>query len=273
MTTFSSQTAVTRIDKGRYSAEMDRSWWIVSGPNGGYVATIVLRAICAEVDEPRRSPRSISLQFLRVPQEGEVLIEVVVERSGRSVSNVSARMTQNGQLLVMAMAVLAESRESSLSFDELPGLPLLADGSVVPTADQLDEESLDASREVPMSGHYEQRWVIGGPPFEPLPFGQSLARTGGWLRPVGGEPIDALTLTAMTDAWLPPIFSRVSETLLVPTVDLTIHLRGLPADPYDFCFVLFESPVARDGYLIEHGQIFDSQGLLLAESRQLAVVV
>jgi len=252
---------------------MDRSWWIISGPNGGYVAAIILRAICAEVDEPSRAPRSISLQFLRVPQEGAVQIEVMVERKGRTVSNLSARMTQNGKLMVMAIAVLAESREQALSFDELPGLPRLADGTAVPSADQISEVDFDPSREIPMRGHYEQRWVIGEHPFKPLPLGKSLARTGGWLRPAGGEPIDVVALTAMTDAWLPPIFSRVREPLLVPTVDLTIHFRGLPTDPYDFCFVLFESPLARDGYLIEQGQIFDAQGVLLAESRQLAVVI
>lgn len=273
MNSFSLETQVTQLEQGRYSANMDRSWWIISGPNGGYVAAVILRAICEEVNEPSRAPRSISLQFLRVPKEGLVEIEVVVERTGRTVSNLSARMTQNGVLLVIAIAVLAEPRESSLSFNELQGLPLLDDGTAIPAAETIEEEDLDPDREVPMRGHYEQRWVIGEHPFQPLPSGESLARTGGWLRPAGGEPIDAIALTAMTDAWLPPIFSRVREPLMVPTIDLTIHFRGLPKDPEAFCFVLFESPLAQDGYLIEHGQIFDAEGHLLVESRQLAVVV
>ncbi|CAB4759408.1 unannotated protein [freshwater metagenome] len=273
MNKFSQETAVTQLGKGLYGATMDRSWWIISGPNGGYVAAIILRAICEEVNDATRAPRSMTLQFLRVPKEGAVEIEVVVERVGRTVSNVSARMTQDGVLLVVALAVLAQNRESSLSFNELPGLPRLPDGSAVPTADSIATEDLDPDRDVPMRGHYEQRWVIGEHPFQPLASGESVARTGGWLRPTGGEAIDAIALAAMTDAWLPPIFSRVREPLLIPTIDLTIHFRGLPADPYGFCFVLFESPLSQDGYLIEHGQIFDAQGHLVAESRQLAVVI
>ncbi|MEI7885894.1 MAG: thioesterase family protein [Actinomycetes bacterium] len=273
MKKFSTDTAVIRTEPGHYSATMERSWWIISGPNGGYVAAVVLRAICAEVENPQRTPRSINLQFLSVPQEGAVEIEVTIERTGRMVSNVSARMTQHGKPMVIALAVLAEDRESSLSFDELPGLPRLADGTPVPSAAQVEVEDLDPDRDVPMRGHYEQRWVIGEHPFKPLPSGESVARTGGWLRPTGGEAIDAIALTAMADAWLPPIFSRVREPLLVPTIDLTVHFRAVPTDPYAFCFVLFESPLSQDGYLVEHGQIFDADGHLLVESRQLAVVI
>ncbi len=76
----------------------------------------------------------------------------------------------------------------------------------------------------------------------------------------------------MSDAWLPPIFSRVDHPLAVPTVDLTVHFRALPADPLDFCFAEFDSPLAADGYLVEHGRVLDRDGRLLIESRQLAVV-
>jgi len=51
-----------------------------------------------------------------------------------------------------------------------------------------------------------------------------------------------------------------------------VHFRALPEDPRDFCFVEFSSPLAANGYLVEHGRILDRHGRLLAESRQLAVV-
>jgi acyl-CoA thioesterase len=76
----------------------------------------------------------------------------------------------------------------------------------------------------------------------------------------------------MSDAWLPPVFSKVDHPLAVPTIDLTVHFRALPEDPLDHCFVVFDSPLAQGGYLVEHGRILDRRGRLLAESRQLAVV-
>ena len=43
-TRFDVDTAVEALGGGRYTGRIDRSWWIVRGPNGGYVAAIVLRA-------------------------------------------------------------------------------------------------------------------------------------------------------------------------------------------------------------------------------------
>ena len=271
-TRFARDTSVRPLGDGAYGATIDPSWWIVAGPNGGYVAAIVLRAILAEVDDPARRVRSLTLHYLRPPAEGPAQVDVVVERAGRTVTNVSARLVQDGRLLVVALAALATDRDGAVAFDETIGLPTLPDGAVVPAVHQIEVEDLDPERDVPMRQHYDLRWVLGDRPFQPRRGETAAALTGGWLRPAEPEPIDEVVLAAMTDAWMPPIFSRVQEPLAVPTVDLTIHFRGRPADPLAHCFVLFDSPVARDGYLVEHGRIWSAEGVLLAESRQLAVV-
>ena len=272
-TRFARDTSVRPLGDGVYGATIDESWWIFAGPNGGYVAAIVLRAMLAEVADASRRPRSITLQYLRPPSGGPAEVHVVVERAGRTVTNVSARLIQDGRVLVLALAAMAVDRGGSVEFDETTGLPTMPDGSPVPGVGEIAVEDLDPERDVPMRQHYDLRWVLGDRPFQPGPAeGESQAMTGGWLRPVEPEPIDEVVLAAMTDAWMPPIFSRVQQPLAVPTVDLTIHFRGRPADPLAHCFVVFDSPVAREGYLVEHGRIYSAEGTLLAESRQLAVV-
>ena len=228
-------------------------------------------AVIAEVDDPARRPRSLTLHYLRPPVEGEVDVEVVVERSGRTVTNVSARMHQDGRTLVLALVALASDRDEVIAFDETPGLPTLDDGAAVPPPTDVPVTEVDPDRDVPMRQHYDLRWVLGDLPFRPGE-GARRARTGGWLRPAEPEPVDEVVLVAMADAWMPPIFCRVEQPLAVPTIDLTVHFRARPADPLDHCFVEFDSPVARDGYLVEHGRILGADGRLLAESRQLAVV-
>jgi acyl-CoA thioesterase len=271
-TRFARDTSVQPLGDGRYAATIDPSWWIVAGPNGGYVAAVVLRAILAEVDDRSRRPRSLTLQYLRPPAAGPVEVEVTVERSGRTVTNVSARLLQDGRLLVVALAALAVDRPDAVAFDETAGLPSMPDGSPVPPAGSMPTQEIDPDRDVPMRQHYDLRWVLGDLPFRPSTSEEPTAMTGGWLRPLEAEPIDEVVLAAMTDAWMPPIFSRLQEPLAVPTIDLTIHFRSRPADPLSHCFVVFDSPIARDGYLVEHGRIYSAEGVLLAESRQLAVV-
>lgn len=197
---------------------------------------------------------------------------MVVERAGRTVTNVSARLLQDGRSMVLALASLAVDRDAPVHFDEGPGLPLRPDGSPVPAPRDTPRVQVDTGRDVPMRQHYDLRWVLGDLPFGAGAQTAPRARNGGWLRPAEPEPVDEVVLTAMADAWMPPLFSRVGQPLAVPTIDLTVHFRGLPADPLDHCFVEFASPLARDGYLVEHGRILASDGTLLAESRQLAVV-
>jgi acyl-CoA thioesterase len=272
-TRFASDTSVERLGPGRWAGRMDPSWWIINGPNGGYVAAVVLRAAVAEIDEPARRPRTIHVQYLRAPAAGPVEVEVTLERQGRTVTNVSARMSQEGQVMALALAVFAVERPSPVEFDEGPGLPTLFDGRPVPSPEQTPPSEVDRERDVPMRTHYDLRWALGDLPFRPAddPAARH-ARAGGWLRPAEAEPVDEIVIAAMTDAWLPPIFSRVATPLAVPTIDLTVHFRGLPEDPLDHCFVEFASPLAAQGYLVEHGRILSRDGRLLAESRQLAVV-
>jgi len=272
-TRFALDTAVEPLGDGRYAARMDRSWWIVNGPNGGYVAAVLLRAVLAEAGDADRRPRTLHIQYLRPPAEGRVEVRVEVERAGRSVTNVSVCMLQDDRLLALALASLGVRREAPIAYDEGPGLPTLPDGRPVPFPEEVPYAEVDPERDVPMRAHYDLRWVLGDLPFRPGgPRSDARARSGGWLRPAEAEPVDEVVLAAMSDAWMPPIFSRVDHPLAVPTIDLTVHFRALPADPLDHCFVDFASPVALDGYLVEHGRILARDGTLLAESRQLAVV-
>jgi acyl-CoA thioesterase len=268
--------AVEPLGGGNYGVRIERSWWIVNGPNGGYVAALVLQAIRAEVGDEARPPRSLTVQYLRAPAEGPAEVTVTVERSGRTVTNASARMTQGGRTVALALCALATDRTATVSFDETPGLPPADDGGPLPMPEHITPAPVDPDRDVPMRQHYDLRWAVGSLPFRPVDAtsdGRSLsARCGGWIRPLERVPIDRTLLVAMSDAWLPPIFSRVSQPLAVPTVDLTVHLRRDPDDPTDFVFVEFASPLAQDGYLVEHGRLLDRHGRLLAESRQLAVV-
>ena len=100
---------------------------------------------------------------------------------------------------------------------------------------------------------------------------------GGWIRLPELRPVDALVAAAITDAWIPPTFSRVEEPVFVPTVDLTIHFRAeLPHPalaPDAFVLASFNTTVAAGGFLEEDGTVWAPDGTLLAQSRQLATIL
>ena len=62
-----------------------------------------------------------------------------------------------------------------------------------------------------------------------------------------------------------------------PTVDLNIHFHtALPrpdATPDEFSFGVFRTQIGHQGFVAEDGEIWSRDGSLLAQSRQLAVVM
>ena len=257
---FALDTAVSPLGEGLYRAEI-RPDWRVERPNGGYVAAIVLRAVSAEVGDADRSPRSVTIHYLRPPEDGPVGVAVTVERTGRSMSALSARLTQGGKVIALAL-VAAGSERDGYTLDEAPApeVPAPEDCPLAPPP----------PFRIRIREQFEIRHAIGPQPFT----AGTEAVTGGWLRLRDPEPTDAHVLVQVADAWVPAIFGVTSERLGVPTVDLTVHLRqAVLADDDGWLLVRFRTRLAAAGYLEEDGEIWDRAGRLLAQSRQLAVLL
>lgn len=263
---FDRATSVEPLGDGAYAAAMDTDWWVVRGPNGGYVAAVVLRALMDAAGDAGRAPRSLTLHYTAPPAEGEVRIETRVERAGRSLSTLSARMTQDGRLLALALAAFSAPWPPTHDFV----------GDAAPDAGA-PGEGVEAGRAAellpPIAHRWDFRGVFGAPPFS----GADEAVTGGWIRPAEPRVADALVVAAMTDGWFPAVFARMSHPAALPTVDLTIHFRApLPlsgARPDDWTLARFRSGTARDGFVEEDGEIWSAGGVLLAQSRQLALMI
>ena len=99
--------ATTALSDGRFMATVARGWRAGRGPHGGYLAAMLLRALVETVDDPGRTPRSLTIHYTRAPEPGEVEIEVTVERAGRSLTTLSARMLQGGRTTALALAAFS----------------------------------------------------------------------------------------------------------------------------------------------------------------------
>lgn len=263
-TRFVRDTAVGRVDDHVFRARADTAWWVARGPNGGYLAAILTRALTEAVDDASRAPRSLTVHFAAPPEEGEVTITTAIERQGRALTSCSARMTQGDRLLAVAMAAFSSPR---------PG-PEFCDLEMPPVAppDSIASAAAMASAP-PIAQRWETRWAIGRRPWTDEPLAHE-ALAGGWIRLEEPQVFDAPVIAAVTDAWVPPLFSRSDEPMVVPTIDLTVHFRrALPhagVAPEDFLLAVFRTNAAAEGFLEEDGEVWAADGTLLAQSRQLA---
>ena len=85
------------------------------------------------------------------------------------------------------------------------------------------------------------------------------------------QRFDAFGLLQAADAFAPVCFNRIEVPLAwAPTLELTVHVRGVPAPGPLRC--RFRNSFMQNGLFEEDGEIWDSQGALVAQSRQLALI-
>jgi acyl-CoA thioesterase len=260
---FDLDTAVVDLGDGRFTAEMSERWWVERGPNGGYVAAVILRAL--ERVAPARPPRSLTVQFPRAPLAGPVEIAVALEREGHSVTFLSARMEQDGELQATALAVFADNFDADgFSEVEMP--------AAEPPEELYEPDPAEVKGMPTMFQNYSMRPAVGEPAFSGGP-----AHSGAWLRTREPRLLDAPLAAAILDAWFPAPFVRVGRAAPAPTIDYTVHFRSpLPPpgasadDPY---LAVFRSGLARHGFFEEDGELWSRDGTLLAQSRQLALLL
>ncbi|MCA1823793.1 MAG: acyl-CoA thioesterase [Mycobacteriales bacterium] len=261
-TEFDRGTALVRTADNTFRGAIDAGWYIVGSANGGYVASVVLRALVDTIADPERPVRSLTVHYLRPAVAGPVEIETTVERAGRSLSTASARATQDGRPIAVALAAFATARPAPLEFEDTapPDISEPADTPEYPGAPQ----------DPPIVGRMAYRHHYLADLFS----GAEHAAFEAWMRLRQPRPVDAVLLATLADAAVPAIFLRATAPLIATTVDLTVHFRQPPGPGYDgWCLGRFRSQLARDGLVEEDGEIYDEQRRLLAQSRQLAIMV
>jgi acyl-CoA thioesterase len=275
---FDRDTAVQRIDADRspagaaaaaasFAVEVSPDWRAGRGPHGGYLAAMLLRALTETVADAARPPRSLTIHYARAPEPGPAVIHTVIERGGRSLSTLSARMEQEGSLVALALAAFSVPWTA-------PEIQTLQMPAVAPP----DPERKPGApfRGAPSFTHH----IVVQPRLGTLPFTdpEQPMEIGAWLGLAEPRAIDALSLAFYCDAMFPSPFVRLTEFTPVPTVDLTIHFRtSMPRvanpDPNELCLAHFSCGVIHDGFFEEDGIIWAADGAVLAQSRQLGIVM
>jgi acyl-CoA thioesterase len=256
-------TALSAAGDGSWEGVIVPGWETPRGPLGGYVMAIVLRGLELAVDDPDRHPRSATIHFLRVPAAGPVTVRVAVEREGRSLTTVSGRLEQDGKLLGLALGAYSKPW-SGPEFDQAP-IPEVEPAEPRRRA----EPRFEHERPPAFVERLSMQRRFGDRPFSHSEHGE----TGGWLGLLEERPVDALTVAICADAWFPAPWPRLAELHPAPTIELTIHFRvALPLDD-SLLLGRFRNRLVRDGFFDEDGELWAPDGTLVAQSRQLGLLL
>lgn len=265
MTSFAEQTAVNHLGDDVYETTVFEGWDIGSVSNGGYVLALAVRAMLDAVDKP--DPMSVNAHFERPAGPGPATITIERGREGRTLSTVSAVLTQNDKEIIRATGTFA-------NFDAMEGPSLIRRTApdIAPLADCLrtmHREDQPDFYPPPFTGRFDIRhdprragFATGEPHGDP--------EMGGWLGLLEGEPLDAVALTLFADAFPPTIFNTTLPIGWAPTVELTVHYRQRPTSTA--LMTTYETDYIFGGMFTGDVEIWDPEVGLIVEARQIALL-
>jgi len=260
MYAFDRDTAIEPVLPGRWTAHFHERWNVAGVPNGGYVMAVAARALAGTLPHPH--PLSVTARFLRRPAPGRVGIVTDALHVGRRHSTGQARILQDGEERARVVATFADQVAA-----EGPSL-VVATPPDLPDPDELIS-SVGQPGLPPVVRHFDHRFTPASMAFAlGERHGDPVAE--GWTRFVDGREPDPISLLMFADALPPPVLN-VIEAPWVPTIEMTVHVRAIPAPGW--LAYRFSTRALVDGYLDEDGELWDSQGRLVAMSRQIALAL
>ena len=258
---FASDTAVRAEGDGRYVTEIRPGWDIAGRANGGYLLSIVGRALQDATGRP--DPVTVTGHYLFPGQAGPASVATVVVNRGHTFTTATGSLHAGGKRLLQVLGTFGDvstPRGPERVASAPPALPLPDDCVVIEPADEFP---------APFVGRVELRlhpddaeFLRGAPSGEP--------RVRGWFRLREEERVDTLGLLLAVDAFPPTAPNARLPVAWTPTVELTAHVRSRPAPGWLRC--AFTTRFVTGGFLEEDGEIWDATGRLVAQSRQLALV-
>ncbi len=239
--------------------DVDPTWAVGDKAHGGY---LLRQAVEAALDDPHPHPLAVSAHYLSPPEVAPVEVSVTRVRTGRRVATSHVSLAQAGAARVevlLSAGTLAAGEPHWRSDEGRPALPPLEDcprspaenplGITVGYLDHIDLRLDPATAQ----------WAAGKP--------SGHARVSGWVRRDDGADAGPLDLLVFADA-LPPVTFDLGIYSWAPTLELTVHLRALPASGW--LRVTQRARWLQDGWLDEECEIWDGDGRLVCQARQLA---
>ncbi len=258
-TDLSLASAVESLGGGRFHGVVPDGWQQGRGAFGGLVLALLLRAIERSEPDAARTTRTLTGDLCGPVLPGPLEIVVEVLRRGNNLSNLDARLIQNGEVQARASAVLS-----------VPRIDVIVPPRARPAAPDWDT-LVDIGMRPPMAPIFTAH-------FEYRPAAAMFAEqegTRGWLLPrTPLARLDGPALIAMLDAWWPAIFAIEGRPRPVATVSFTAELlRPLASLRADLpLFHIGRVAAVSEGFFVEFRELWQGDHLVAMNQQTFAIL-
>lgn len=261
--TFETATGVVGAANGTYDINLVREY-AVGGtkPNGGYLLACLGRAALATAQEagsPHAHVIAAGAQYLASPDLGPARVVTQVLRVGKTATQVAATVANGEAPGVNAQFTLGTLADHSTPFwggVEAPTMPPIGECAASPMTATSRGITIAFDPEAGIKRGAEGLAVAGS--------GELRA----WFQN-DNAALDTIALLYAADA-LPPATAGVVRSGWVPTLDMTVYVRAIPAaGPIS---LRLRAQVIQDGFADEICEAWDTEGRLVLQSTQLAAL-
>jgi acyl-CoA thioesterase len=264
MGTFEFDAALALAGDGPdFGAQLDGRWDGQGSTNGGFLLALATKALGEVLPFP--DPLAVSGFFLRPGTPGPAEIRTEVLQAGRTTAFGQAGVYTGGKPVLRATAAYTDLDAAAARDGRThaggqppdqppPGQCPVLHRVTVPPITLVERIEYRMAR---LPGWATGKPASGEPVYE------------GWMRFADGREPDLLSLPMFVDAVAPAAMEL--DLRRMTTVELTVYLRARPA-PGWLAFRTLTRFLA-DGYFEEDAELWDSAGRLVAQSRQLALVL
>jgi len=257
---FDVDTAVAPTGEHRFAATITDRWnGLTSRPNGGYSLAVCLRALACDLPFP--DPLAVSAFFLQPVLPGPVELRSNVARCGRRMATGEVRLLQDSRERLRVVATFADLTPSSGDMRLFTAPPVMpAPETAVDAVGDTSQPAATITDRIEYRMAAMPGWRRGTP--------TGRAATSLWMRFKDGRDADTMALPMLVDAAAPAVL-ELGETGS-STLELTVHVRARPAPGWLACRIV--TRCVAGGYHEEDFEVWDSAGMLVAQSRQLALL-
>lgn len=233
-------------------------WCWAGVPNGGFLLSMAAKAMSEQL--LHKDPISVSATYVSRTELAPVQAQIDVLGSSKNLSQASAKLMQEGQVRVQAVGLFGDL-DSRKGIDfcavEMPNMPSPEDCIRVTYSQSSFPDNVD----ILLTPACERAGENGD---------GSAAVVEGWIKFNDDRDPDLLALLTFADSFPRAMEMVVGNQGWIPTLEYQVQCFAKPAPGYIAC--RFTSKRMSLGLLEETGELWDSEGSLVALCRQSASV-
>lgn len=268
--TFEADTRLSGGEGGAWEASLAERWNVGRNQNGGVLMATAAGALADVVGQPH--PFAVTAHYLAAVAAGPAQVRATAVKPGRTYATAMGELFQDDRERVRVVGAFGDlARRAAEGASAFPAEPPTIPGPEgcddlfdILTAGPVGERALTRSLR-----NFEIRVEPGGG------WGGTSGdepRLRGWVRFRDEPTVTPQMLLALADGFPPSILGHV-EIGWLPTIELTVHVLGLPPVDEPWLRAELHTRTIVGGLLDEDGELWDAAGRLVARFRQLAMLI